>query len=433
MGRTSGLFHQRTLYYFKNIVTMMALASLRNRELPHPGPRGKISFLHPAYPAPTNTLLSLIRVDRSEGSPALGIHHRTALLACQIIANNTFNTGRFTYDQEAIHEVDVPLDGVLTESVYYFVVGDGQNRYPIVPSFQEWEFPHGQIPEFWPKLPLASRTGPRCCVTKFSFYVEETHLVPQEEATWYTRNGMSQYGWELGDIDNAANTIPLTPSIHRCFDKRWLVLIPKPSNTEAGGTPPTEFVTHILSESAAELWCDYHNSIVGDLDEHSRPYLFARFGWAVLLGVKPFITCGLPRNVIQLHTSTDASGEVERQEYKDEILRGAELLSKYGGGGGGSKGATPGKRRSEASNADGDSVIEYSSDDSDTWDDYWDDDMMDIWERIGGKRKQRQTSNQTDPHMWLGNDQHLPQDANKSCVPPEQQGGQTFTQDNDMH
>ncbi|KAK2799464.1 hypothetical protein FQN51_006951 [Onygenales sp. PD_10] len=91
-----------------------------------------------------------------------------------------------------------------------------------------------------------------------------------------------------------------------------------------------------------------------------------------------------------------------------------------------------GKRRSEASNADGDSVIEYSSDDSDTRDDYWDDDMMDIWERRG-KRKQRQTSNQTDPHIWLENDQHLPQDANKSCVPPEQRGGQTFTQENDMH
>lgn len=87
--------------------------------------RDRIMFAHPGYPEPANILLILPRVDRGAASDIIGIHHETALLACQIIADNAFETGRLTVDKEGQHPVDVPLDGILAEKVYYFVVGDG--------------------------------------------------------------------------------------------------------------------------------------------------------------------------------------------------------------------------------------------------------------------------------------------------------------------
>lgn len=82
--------------------------------------REEIRFLHPGYPAP-NTLLSLPRVDRTIAG-TFGVHHRTALLACQIIADNAFDTGHLTSDRAGQQRIDTPLDGILTERVYYFII-----------------------------------------------------------------------------------------------------------------------------------------------------------------------------------------------------------------------------------------------------------------------------------------------------------------------
>jgi hypothetical protein len=63
-----------------------------------------IHFLHPGYPPPTKILISLPRVDRvaADAATAFGVHHRTALLACQIIAGNAFDTGRLALDQARV-------------------------------------------------------------------------------------------------------------------------------------------------------------------------------------------------------------------------------------------------------------------------------------------------------------------------------------------
>jgi hypothetical protein len=91
---------------------------------------GNIRFLHPGYPAPTNALLALPRVDlvalaSETTNTTFGVHYQTALVACQIIANNAFTTGRLTLDQAGQQLVDLPLDGILTENTYYFFIGDG--------------------------------------------------------------------------------------------------------------------------------------------------------------------------------------------------------------------------------------------------------------------------------------------------------------------
>lgn len=88
----------------------------------------KITFLHPGYAAPRNQLFSLPRLDQLGDRPDTrrGVHHRTALTACQIVANNAFARGRLCLDAEGREPAPEPLDGVLMASSYYFVIeGDG--------------------------------------------------------------------------------------------------------------------------------------------------------------------------------------------------------------------------------------------------------------------------------------------------------------------
>lgn len=94
--------------------------------------RTEILFCHPGYPEP-NYLLSLPRTDPTQ-TGTFGVHHRTALLACQIIANNAFDTGYLTLDQAGQQRVDTPLDGVLTEATYYLFIRSGPGKYYIIPS-----------------------------------------------------------------------------------------------------------------------------------------------------------------------------------------------------------------------------------------------------------------------------------------------------------
>jgi hypothetical protein len=85
--------------------------------------RESIRFLHPGYPI-SNTLLSFPRVDRVEGSTTFGVYYGTALLACQIIAGNAFDNGRLTLDQAGQQPVNLQLNDILTEKVYYLMVGE---------------------------------------------------------------------------------------------------------------------------------------------------------------------------------------------------------------------------------------------------------------------------------------------------------------------
>ncbi len=55
--------------------------------------RGIISFRHPGYEGP-NLLFTFPRVDSitvADATPIYGIYHRSALLACQIVAGNAFD------------------------------------------------------------------------------------------------------------------------------------------------------------------------------------------------------------------------------------------------------------------------------------------------------------------------------------------------------
>jgi hypothetical protein len=226
-------------------------------------------------------------------------------------------------------------------------------------------------------VPSSQGSKARCAVTNYSYSVEDAHLIPRAEALWYERNGMDRYGGQgLGDINNSANILPLRSDIHRCFDDRWFVIVPKLA------TPPShQYVTHLISNDAAEI-SPTHNTLVQYLSVRSTPYLFAHFAWAVLLRLKAFINSGISRNVVR------NSGSRDKIERNIEILDGMQLKSYYSGVG--SKACTPRNKRSRNSPANDEDILLESSDDEHAKGSSTPRDVMDQWEWHA--RRQRQES-----------------------------------------
>ncbi|KAK1997902.1 hypothetical protein LX36DRAFT_657080 [Colletotrichum falcatum] len=311
------------------------------------------NFFHPGYPPPLDFLFALPCVDPVDegdagaiGQPK-GLHHHTALLACQIIANNVFDSGQLYFDSQALQPVlhRIPTHGLLMPGNYFFVVNsDPSYRYPVVPSFRDWPFPHGRIPDVWPYLKSApaTDTGRRCALTNQGFGLTTAHIIPREEGEWFMQNGMSRYGVDMRDVNDSWNLLRLRADIHRCFDTRLFSIVPKPefasviSDTSSTTAAP-KYVLHVFGANEGEFSGLYHNTRFQYLDNTSREFLFSRLAWTILILIKPFVLAGSQRSVIRCRNSKGIGFE-----WRAEELSGTDLLSFYGGGG--SRSASPKKR-----------------------------------------------------------------------------------------
>ncbi len=83
-------------------------------------PRSQSMFHHPSYDDMLSCFLDLAHTD-TQDSVSYGIRHRTALTACQIIAANRFEEGYLSLNPTG-PPIEVPIDVVLTEERYYFVI-----------------------------------------------------------------------------------------------------------------------------------------------------------------------------------------------------------------------------------------------------------------------------------------------------------------------
>jgi hypothetical protein len=90
---------------------------------------GSIAFMLPGY-MPPEILFSLPKVD-STAMGKFGVHFGTAIIACQIIADNAFDTAYLTLDVEGQQRVSLHFDHVLTESQYYLHVHGCPGTTPI--------------------------------------------------------------------------------------------------------------------------------------------------------------------------------------------------------------------------------------------------------------------------------------------------------------
>ena len=113
---------------------------------------------------------------------------------------------------------------------------------------------------------------------------EVAHLCPQAEAEWFRLNEMDQYtsSWKV-DIDHSFNLLLLRTDIHRAFDQREFVFIPKGNNI---------IHTHVLGDRR-EHRILYHNTKLHPV-ALSPEYLFTRFAWAIFPQLRNFLQRGRP-------------------------------------------------------------------------------------------------------------------------------------------
>ena len=96
----------------------------------------------------------------------------------------------------------------------------GGPAYPIVPSFYDWPFPHGQVPESWqvPQNAPTDPATPRCIVSRHALGLKRAHLVHKDDADWFDKEGMDQYTGNIHGINSDVNIVPLRADLHQIFD-----------------------------------------------------------------------------------------------------------------------------------------------------------------------------------------------------------------------
>jgi hypothetical protein len=196
----------------------------------------------------------------------------------------------------------------------------------VVPSFQDWPFPHGEVPDSWP-FPAGNAHilgRDRCVLTSQALGCKRAHVVPKDEATWFETNAMATYA-PGHDVDSDGNLIRLRADIHKVYDALQLVIVPKKEIYAPGNdTGSAVYVVHVVDSGASEFWALYHNVPLQNIEHTAREYHLARFAIAVIEGVKGFLLQGHPRKVIRIEGGGDP---------RTVVLSGTELKDLYGGGG----------------------------------------------------------------------------------------------------
>ncbi|OAQ58068.1 HNH endonuclease domain-containing protein [Pochonia chlamydosporia 170] len=300
-------------------------------------------FLHPGYPEKHNILLILPALDSG------GIHHETARIACAILANSRWD-GFLSLTKDG-PKLEEPRDAVLPSRRYYFRI-EGDDRYPVVPSFDNFPCPL-ELPDSWCEdlAPIEQSSvddvGKRdqiCRVTGSSLPNENAHIIPQAQSEWWQRNSMFAYTVNADqgfDTKCADNTILVRRDTHKMWDDHRFAIVPK-----AG-----KWVAHVLWNSpTVELEEYYHNLELQPLRGVSRYFLLCRFALAIL-SKSAFLSQGVPRRLITIVES----GSTRVRSMSADEYRGMFNTSRAN-----SRSQSPKKRqRSTQNEKEGDEHIEH--------------------------------------------------------------------------
>ena len=112
---------------------------------------GPVNFVRFRHPANDTNFLSLPAYDPMDATHTpYGIHLRTALTACQIIAYN--KPGYFTESRERLApRITCSMDHVIPGRTYYYhLESQGSSpMYPVCRDFRRWRFEHDAFPSAW--------------------------------------------------------------------------------------------------------------------------------------------------------------------------------------------------------------------------------------------------------------------------------------------
>ncbi len=248
-------------------------------------------------------------------------------------------------------------------------------KYPVIPSFHHWRFPHGNLPPPWRHLQLSEFVPPNptlkgpaaamrrditCRLSGYMDGVEKAHLVPEAEMLWFVSNQMDQYcrrPLEISAINDKKNMLVLRKDLHHLFDARRFAFVPK----RFGGSGPesAELVTHVLLPSGSPEFVDlYHNRLPQLIRGSSIECIFARFAWSLFTDeCIPFFQLDL-EYAVRLWDPTTG-------EAKDQTLRGLDIGSH-------SQVFTTTRSLLAQGGGRGDSGDGYSSDDGEQDSEIWD-------------------------------------------------------------
>ncbi|KAI0479703.1 hypothetical protein F4859DRAFT_477027 [Xylaria cf. heliscus] len=279
-----------------------------------------ISFRHPTYT--TNDLLCLGAVDceTAPGIYMLGVSYDVALAACGIVACNRWHQAWFGEkcdDQNGnswkggYRCVPRPEDGILPykKTPYYFFINqDTFFQYPVVPCFDGWLFPHGDLPEAWKRLYSQSNAGDtatapagsqhtggtkdqRCSITGDVPETEAAHLIPAEAIDWFKANDMQQYcrnqaGQPASPIEDQSNILFLRKDLHSLFNRRRFSIVPRnyqltPTSTTSPAQPGSPVVYFLLPDGHSDLYQN-HPLQPFSVRDVAPEFLFARFAWDII-------------------------------------------------------------------------------------------------------------------------------------------------------
>ncbi|KAL9616342.1 MAG: hypothetical protein Q9160_008785 [Pyrenula sp. 1 TL-2023] len=205
----------------------------------------------------------------------------------------------------------IPVQNIYTLSALFYThteLTGMLEKYPVVPTFSHWKFPHDNIPEYWKKstdsivtdMSITDTTlcgrDKTCRLSNHSNATEQAHLVPQGQERWFLQNSMERYSSLRRPDDNAINTtnnmILLRSDIHSLLDQQRITFLPKPGQ----GPNRHSMVAHILTSSGSTELIDlYHNVPLQQLTNIPLEYLFARFAWSVLPLLATFLRQGPTR------------------------------------------------------------------------------------------------------------------------------------------
>jgi HNH endonuclease len=292
-----------------------------------------VRFLHPGYDDQFNILCTLPAADNG------GVHFGTALTACGIIANNSFN-GWFARERDAPPE-QRDWDSVLLGNKFYYFVSNNPDGmipdlaraltltipdryYPVVPSFKEWQYPQ-TLPREWADLRISqldgSSTDTSCRLSLKESGMDSAHIVPRHEGFWFNQNHMAEFMTEsVSALDDTPNRIGLRADLHRDFDSKLWCAVLKEGRLVCQvfclDKPPPSFVG-----------C-FHNLELQPISDRSKECFFARIAWTVLPSLREFF--GLRSWEIRQKTAVIQGGKVVEltgKELKQFVGRGKSISS----------------------------------------------------------------------------------------------------------
>ncbi|RYC81196.1 hypothetical protein BFJ63_vAg15912 [Fusarium oxysporum f. sp. narcissi] len=183
-------------------------------------------------------------------------------------------------------------EGVLMLAEYYLQVPSRQSDnlpFPIICDFEDWQFPHGHLPEPWLLVEhelMENKSSMNCCLVSGN-KGKPAFLVPQGLFPWLQQNRMRDYvafGDERVGYQSRANVCHLRADILEDFNHRAFALVPK--MTSQG----YRLIMNYFS-AADDLSVPanvFHNRMVHPLGGARLEFLYARFAYAVFGLVEGF-------------------------------------------------------------------------------------------------------------------------------------------------